>query len=175
MVWGKEKKGFGQDVASLEMICSGSGGFRGASWRSARSLGLRLSRKQVGGKPALVGGADVIGSGSGAAADHGFDGLVNLENGVDLILPGPCAASAGRCWALLGAAGVAGRGWRSGVVGVVGVRACGLVGVLFSFCPLRHRPALPSTQHPALQGSAQHPHFQPVSRVAREMECPPSH
>ena len=95
------------------------------AWLAPKS---KAGRWQAGSRAALVGGADVIGSGSGAAADHGFDGLVNLENGVDLILPGPCAASllgaAGGCWALLGAAGRCWarlawrrgwRGWRAGV------------------------------------------------------------
>ena len=129
-------------------------GFGGASWRLVRSLGLRLGRKQVGGRAALASGAGVIGSGSGAAADHGFDGLVNLEGAVDLILPGPCAAS------LLGAAGAAGRCWAW--------LACGRV-VFF----LPSSPSPGSTWHPALQGSTPSP--QPASRVAREMECPTSH
>ena len=110
-----KKRGLVRMWQAFEVICSGFGGFRGASWRLVRSLGLRLGRKQVGGRAVLVSGAGIIGSGSGAAADHGFDGLVNLENAVDLILSGPCAASllgvTGRHWALLGVAGRTGRCW----------------------------------------------------------------
>lgn len=169
VVWGKGKKrGLVRMWQAFEVICSGFGGFRGASWRLVRSLGLRLGRKQVGGRAVLVSGAGVIGSGSGAAADHGFDGLVNLENAVDLILPGPCAAS------LLGVAARRWRRWRRwallGVLGVAGWRWW--VGVLFSFCPLRHRHLVPSSTRIR---STLSPHFQPVSRVAREMECSSSH
>jgi hypothetical protein len=32
------------------VICSGLGGFRGASWRLVGSLGLRLGQKRVGGR-----------------------------------------------------------------------------------------------------------------------------
>ena len=139
-----------------------------------RSLGLRLGRKQVGGRAALVSGAGVIGSGSCAAADHGFDGLVNLENAVDLILPGPCAASllgvAGRRWASLG---VAGRCWAL-LVGV-GVWACCFLFALFAI----------ATQYPALQGSAQHyplissqclvlPEKWNALRPIDQVPCPPS-
>lgn len=97
-----------------------------------RSLGLRLGRKQVGGRAVLVSGAGVIGSGSDAAADHGFDGLVNLENAIDLTLPGPCAASfTWRRWASLASPGVAGRCWAALLVGV-GVRACCFLFALFA-------------------------------------------